>query len=126
MALGALPHSSARQVSVAGKTFLVEIADTPALRESGLSLRDSLAPGSGMLFVFDAPGKWGFWMKDTRIPLDMLWARGDGTIVTIARNVAPSTYPEIFYPASDDALYVLEVNAGESAGIAEGDKLIVE
>lgn len=126
MALGFTPHSSAHQVTVAGKVFQVEVADTPQSRELGLGNRASLKEGTGMLFIFDSPGKWGFWMKDTLIPLDMLWARADGTISTIARNVEPSTYPEVFYPATDDAVYVLEVSAGESMGIAEGDIMTIE
>lgn len=120
------PQSLARTVTVAGTEFQVDVADTEASRELGLGNRDSLAVGRGMLFVFEVPGRWGFWMKDTRIPLDMVWATEDGTVITVARDVQPETYPEIFYPKTSNALYVLEVNAGEAKGIAEGDKLVVQ
>jgi uncharacterized protein len=116
-------------VTVGTTTFSVELAETPEQQALGLGQRDSLPEGHGMLFVFPQAANWGFWMKDTRFPLDMLWARSDGTIISIARNVATSTYaqqpPEIFYPASPDALYVLEVNAGAAAGIEPGQKMTI-
>jgi uncharacterized membrane protein (UPF0127 family) len=115
-----------KTISAGAHTFEVEVADTESSRELGLGQRASLPQGRGMLFVFGSPGNWGFWMKDTEFPLDMLWARQDGTITTIARNVATSTYPQIFYPATPDALYVLEVNAGAAAGISLGDKIVVQ
>ncbi len=121
-----MPHSS---VTVGGTTYIVEIADTPAKQELGLGQRDSLAQGRGMLFVFERPGNWGFWMKDTRFPLDMIWARADGTVINVARNVATSTYaqnpPEVLYPTEPDALYVLEVNAGAAAQVMPGQKMTI-
>lgn len=120
------PSSKLATVTIGPHTFSVEVADTEAARELGLGNRTSLAEGHGMLFVFDAPGNWGFWMKDTLIPLDLLWIRADGTISTIARNVATSTYPEIFYPTTPDAKWVLEVNAGAADDIAEGAQVVVQ
>jgi uncharacterized membrane protein (UPF0127 family) len=113
-------------VSVGTTTFSVEVADTEATREKGLGGRDTLAQGAGMLFVFERAGNWGFWMKDTRVPLDIVWARADGTIVSVARGVATSTYPRVFYPATPDAMYVLEVNAGAAAGAQPGQKMTIE
>lgn len=112
--------SAGPTVTIGTTTFAVEVADTEAARELGLGGRDSLAAGHGMLFVFDQPGNWGFWMKDTRFALDMVWARQDGTVISVARDVEPSTYLEIFYPATPDAAYVLEVNAGAAAAVAPG------
>lgn len=120
------PAGGLRTITAGETSFAVETVDTPAAREKGLSGRSALAEGHGLLFVFDEPGSWGIWMKDMNFPIDIVWARQDGTIITIARNVSPDTYPQAFYPATPDALYVLEVNAGAAAGVAEGHKLVVE
>lgn len=123
---GATPGPS---VTIGGATFTVELARTPAEQGLGLGERDSLAAGRGMLFIFPQAGNWGFWMKDTRFPLDIMWARADGTIITVARDVATSTYaevpPEVFYPTTPDALYVLEVNAGAAAAVQPGEKMTI-
>jgi uncharacterized membrane protein (UPF0127 family) len=120
-------HTTPMQtVTIGNATFKVEVVDTESLRELGLGNRTSLPAGQGMLFVFQQAGNWGFWMKDTEFPLDILWARADGTITTIVRNIATSTYPQVFYPKTPDALYVLEVNAGAAAAIAEGQKIVVQ
>jgi len=120
-------HTTLMQTVTVGTTvFKVEVVSTEAARELGLGNRASLPQGRGMLFVFQTAGSWGFWMKDTEFPLDILWARQDGIITTVARDVATSTYPQVFYPKTPDAVYVLEVNAGAAAGIAEGDKMMVE
>jgi uncharacterized membrane protein (UPF0127 family) len=113
-------------VSIGTTTISVEIADTQAKRTQGLSGRAGLAEGSGMLFVFDWDATWGFWMKEMRFPLDIIWAQSDGTIVTIAHQVAPETYPEIFKPAKP-ARYVLEVPSGfaDLHHIVEGMKLVL-
>ncbi|HEX2792373.1 MAG TPA: DUF192 domain-containing protein [Candidatus Paceibacterota bacterium] len=92
----------------------IEVADTEALREQGLSARDSLGDDSGMLFVFPASGLHGFWMKDMRFSIDMLWLDDAGAIVHVVSNAAPETYPEIFTPPAP-ARYVLEVPAGYTA-----------
>lgn len=91
----------------------VEVADTDAARTQGLSDRTSLTDGSGMLFVFTPPQEPGFWMKDMNFALDMIWIGTDNTIVKIDKDVAPSTYPSIFYPPST-VNYVIELPAGFS------------
>ncbi len=91
----------------------VEVADTDAERQKGLMFRRSLPSNSGMLFVFPQEGIWGFWMKNTRIPLDIIWMDSSGRVVGIARNVAPSDLqqPPVF-KNDRAAKYVLEANAG--------------
>ena len=64
-----------------------------------------------MLFVFPKDDRYGFWMKDMLIPLDMFWLNAQGHVVYIAENVATSTYPNVFYP-TEPARYVLETVAG--------------
>ncbi len=116
-----------REVQIGNTTIEVEIADSEEERQRGLSNRNSLGEMNGMLFLFGQDGKWSFWMKDTRIPLDIIWANSDGTIVHIEKNVEPDSYPAAF--TSDElARMVLEVNAGfvDAHGIAEGHKLVVQ
>jgi uncharacterized protein len=112
-------------IIIGSTTILAEVAHTNEERSRGLSGRTSLPDGQGMWFVFDTDGLWGFWMKDTLIPLDMLWVAEDGTIVTIAHNVAPGSFPRAYKPTRP-ARYVLELPGGYAAkqGIAEGDKVI--
>jgi uncharacterized membrane protein (UPF0127 family) len=116
---GALGH-----VVLNGNTIHAEIADTEALRDRGLGGRDSLAPNTGMLFVFAQDGQYAFWMKDMKFAIDMIWIAADGRIVYIAPNISPDTYPKNFAPTSP-ARYVLEVAAGYSAGhdVKVGDQL---
>lgn len=108
-------------------TIVAEIADTPTLRERGLGGRTRLGEGQGMWFVFDTDGLWQFWMKDTLIPLDMVWVDASSTIVTIAHDVRPDSYPKAFGPVSP-ARYVLELPGGYAGrmGIVEGMRVSQE
>ncbi len=87
------------------------IARTDTQKSLGLGGRDSLPADEGMLFIFDSPGIYAFWMKDTRFPLDIIWLDQNFSITYIARDISTSTYPEAFSP-SVPSLYVLETNAG--------------
>ena len=103
------------------KCFDVEIADSPEEREQGLMLREAkdFGENQGMLFIFKNIGVYPFWMKNTLIPLDIIWISKDKEIlkvVSIANNVKPCkdnilTSCEVYTP-DEKALYVLEVNAG--------------
>ena len=99
----------------------VEVAQTPQARASGLMFRRALAPDSGMLFLFLPPQIAAFWMKDTLIPLDMLFIRVDGTIAMIAPQVQPNTLETV--SAGTPVVAVLELKGGRAAelGIKEGD-----
>ena len=114
------------QIQVGDTPLAVEVADTESLREQGLSGRDSLPEGQGMLFVFEQDGLWGIWMKDMRFPIDIVWADASGTVITIAPGIAPDTYPNSFYPTAP-ARYVLELPAGFAAAhdIAIGSKIVI-
>lgn len=96
----------------------VEIADTPSARMQGLSGRTGLDEGEGMLFVFDQPGRYGFWMKDMTFPIDIVWISQDGYVVHMEKNVSPDTYfkqdPPQTFVNTPNALYVLELGAGEA------------
>jgi len=90
-----------------------ELVDTPQQRSRGLMFRERLAPDAGMLFVFEEAGEWSFWMKNTKVALDILWIGPDRKIVHIEENVPPCRQdpcPE--YKPGKDALYTLELPAG--------------
>ena len=98
-------------VQVKDALVSVEIVDTSAERERGLSGREGLAPDSGMLFIFEEDGYPAFWMKDMRFAIDILWVASDGAIVHIEESVAPETYPTAFAPRRK-ARYVVELPDG--------------
>lgn len=104
----------------------IEVADNNQRRARGLMYRKSLPADAGMLFVFDEEEIQGFWMKNTYIPLDMLFVNAGNEIITIHVNTAP--LKEWNYASSQPALYVVEVNAGYCAQkqITEGDKIVFE
>jgi uncharacterized membrane protein (UPF0127 family) len=113
------------QTLVAGDVDIpVAIANTDATRQQGLSDTASLPADSGMLFEFDTPGNYGFWMKDMDYPLDFVWLDSGMKIIGITPNVAVATYPQIFYPPSP-AQYELEVNANFSTthGLKVGQQM---
>jgi uncharacterized membrane protein (UPF0127 family) len=106
------------------RVFEVEVMRTEAERERGLMFRPYLPAGRGMLFEFEAPRTVLMWMKDTLIPLDMLFIRSDGTVARIAENAEPESTRTI---ASGEAVAgVLEINAGLASklGIKPNDRVI--
>lgn len=98
-----------------GAKLFTELADTPEKRARGLMYRDRLPPNYGMLFTFPEPQQWSFWMKNTNIPLDIIWMDQNKTIVHVEHEV-PGCHrqdggcPQ--YRPNKKALYVLEVAAG--------------
>ena len=94
-------------------TIVAEVADTQESQERGLSGRNSIEEGRGMLFVFPYPGHYGFWMKDMNFPIDMIWINASGTVVYMVENARPESYPAQ-YINKPDASYVLEIGAEES------------
>ncbi len=106
----------------------LEVAQTAAQRERGLMNRTSLARHTGMIFVFGGDAPVDFWMKDTLVPLDMVFIAGDGTVRRVFANVrvVPASLADESIPReSASAKYVIELPAGEAArdGIAAGVKL---
>ncbi len=91
-----------------------DIVRTIADQERGLSGRPTIPDNYGMLFVFTKADRYGFWMKDMLTSIDIVWLADDGTIVKIDSSVAPSTYPNAFYPPVP-VHYVLETRAGYAA-----------
>jgi uncharacterized membrane protein (UPF0127 family) len=103
--------------------FEVEIVTTPETRAQGLMFREKLAANAGMLFIYPGEQPVSFWMKNTLIPLDMLFLKANGSIAHIAHNAIPHDETPIDSGAAVQA--VLEVNGGtaEALGIKEGDKV---
>jgi len=93
----------------------VEVADTPFKRQLGLMHRESLPPDHGMLFVFGEEGLRPFWMKNTLIPLDIIWMDSDLEVVHIEHATPCRGDPCTTYAPQAHARYVLEVNAGYAA-----------
>jgi len=104
----------------------LEIADTPPARNRGLMYRDTLPDGRGMLFVFENEDEHDFWMKNTLIPLDMIFISGDHRIVGVHANATPLSTASIGVGAP--SRYVIEVPGGWAArhGITRGDRVLLE
>ena len=103
--------------------FSVEVADSPNERSEGLQGRRELGLMQGMLFVFESPGRVSFWMKNTPIALDMLFASSDGVVTKIHREAIPFDTSTI--DGGDDTFAVLEINGGLSDrfGITAGSQM---
>ena len=107
-----------------GFRVAAEVAATGAARARGLMFRDSLDERAGMVFPFDVPGHYPFWMKNVRIPLDILWLDAGGRVVWIVERAEPCTSePCPMYVPGAEASYVVEVIGGFAAkhGVAVGD-----
>lgn len=110
-------------------TLDVEIADDADERATGLMGRERLEPLDGMAFIWDEPVRSSFWMKDTLIPLDILFFDKDRKLVSMQLNVPPcKADPCPSYPSNAPALYVLELPAGTAVkiGAGEGDRMTIE
>ncbi len=105
------------------RPFKMEIAADDASRSRGLMHRAHLAPNAGMLFDFKRPLMVAFWMKDTPLPLDMLFVRADGTISTVAANAVPNSTVEI--SSAEPVQVVIEIGGGQARalGIVPGDRV---
>lgn len=104
----------------------VEIADDDYQRETGLMYRTDLKENHGMLFIFEQEQPRGFYMKNTNIPLDLIFLNADNKIVSIKKNARPQSMETI--ESESPAQYVLEINAGlsEEWNLQPGDSLILE
>ena len=105
-------ESKTRFVKIGDTSIEVEIVDTPRARTKGLSGRKTLPDGTGMLFVFDQGGEYGFWMKEMNFAIDIVWIDGGFEVVGVTEMVTPETYPKIFYPP-EPVKYVLELPGGK-------------
>lgn len=116
-------------VVVNGLQVVVEIADTDVERRRGLSGRDGLEPGFGMLFIFPSEGVYSFWMYRMKFPIDMIWMDSGGRVVYIVEDAQPCGDSLVcpVYTPDKPAKYVLEVNAGfvKMADLKLGDVVTI-
>ncbi len=116
-------------ITIGSTAIKVEVADTQAVRAKGLGERDTLAADSGMLFIFEKPGRYPFWMKGLKFPLDFIYIK-DSKVVDMIKNV-PSPLPGekdqdlLIYMPNQEVDMVLEVNAGfiDAHGVKTGDQV---
>jgi uncharacterized membrane protein (UPF0127 family) len=111
------------ETSTGSHTFQIEVADNDATREHGLMDRRYMAPDHGMLFEFEVNAPVAFWMKNTYIPLDMVFISPKGVVTHIATNAEPLS--ERVIPSGGPSIGVLELNGGMAAsiGLKVGDKV---
>ena len=127
--VASVQNEGPRVVFPDGFVVQVELAADDENRAQGLMYRDHLRPGAGMLFLFPEEGEYPFWMKNTRIPLDMIWIDSNRRIAHIAHDVPPCQVEDCpSYPPHAQARYVLEVSAGvaKAHGLGDGDLLRFE
>lgn len=129
-ALPFLPQkTTVSKLQINGIELKVEIADTRAKRNKGLGGRQALATDEGMLFVFDEPDKYPFWMKGLNFPLDFVWIRGD-QVTDVLPNIQPPVSGKDeslpIYQPKEDVDKVLEVPAGtiQRLNIKAGDTVL--
>ena len=109
-------EDGARQVCFDDRCIGVEVAQTQEAHERGLQFRESLERDKGMLFIFSQSRPHSFWMKNTLIPLDIIWLDSKKHVVFIAPNIPPCKTKQCpVYAPGQNASYVLEVNAGVAA-----------
>lgn len=111
------------QTAKGTRRFTVEVAATPAQQATGMMFRREMAADRGMLFPFPAPRIASFWMKDTYLPLDLIFIRADGTIESIGNGVPLDETP---VGSGEEVRSVLELNGGtaDRLGIAAGDRVV--
>lgn len=118
------------KVTVGNTTFKIELAKTPEERELGLGHRESLPLDHGMLFLFDSPGQYGFWMRGMKFPLDIIFI-SNNKIAGIFENLPPAPDSEIYPPTYGGNLIsnrVLEINAGlaKKYNFKTGDRVQIQ
>ncbi|GAB3341838.1 DUF192 domain-containing protein [Marilutibacter aestuarii] len=115
-------------VEIAGTRYVVEVADDDAERSRGLMFRDEMPADHGMLFIHESEAMQAYWMKNTRIALDILYFDDERRLVSQQRDVPPCSLGNGCppYPSSAPARYVLELNAGQAArlGLQDGMEMI--
>ena len=116
-------------VVLGGKRFTVEIADTQEKHALGLMFRDSMPADAGMLFIFPNEAPRSFWMRNTRIPLDIIYFNKNLELVSVSADTPPCKVRQCpGYPSAGPAMYVLELNAGMVAdlGVGPGARLTLD
>jgi uncharacterized membrane protein (UPF0127 family) len=117
-----------QEVELNGQRYTVELAQSREETSRGLMFVESMPENHGMLFIFDQEIQRSFWMKNTRIPLDIMYFDAELALVSVARNARPCVVQRCpGYPSEGPAKYVLELNAGQADRLeaAKGDVLVL-
>jgi uncharacterized membrane protein (UPF0127 family) len=122
-AAGRAPDDLSIETASGSHHFVVDVMRTPDELRRGLMFRRDLAADHGMLFDFGTPQPVSMWMKNTYLPLDMVFVAADGRVVSVKRDAEPMS--QAIIPSGGDVLAVLEVNAGTAAriGLKPGDRV---
>jgi uncharacterized membrane protein (UPF0127 family) len=114
------------EVRLGSGVFNVQLATTDAARIQGLSGVDNLGANGGLLMIFQSDDKWGIWMKDMKIPLDIIWMNNEKKVIYIVTDASPNLGTSKIFTPVDPARYVLEVSAGtvKNAGIKIGNSAV--
>jgi uncharacterized membrane protein (UPF0127 family) len=119
-------ESQSQSAYLVGDTYCLQldVARSPEKKRRGLSDRRTLAANEGMLFLYEKPGRYGFWMKDMDFPIDIIWLDKDNRVVGLKREARPESFPETFRP-DKSAKKVIEVVSGftKTENINLGDRL---
>ncbi|MEK9174698.1 MAG: DUF192 domain-containing protein [Patescibacteria group bacterium] len=117
-------HSDLKIVRLENTELKVELAESQGARGQGLGGRKNLPSDQGMLFIFEKPDKYSFWMRDMEFPLDIIWLDENKTVVDMVKDAKPESYPSTYFTPNKTALYVLEVNTGwaEKNNVKTGSK----
>ena len=115
-------------VRLKGETFTIEVADSPGKQELGLMFRDSMPKDHGMLFIFPGESMRSFWMKNTRIPLDIIYFDAEFRLVSVSSAKPCRTTRCPGYPSDGPAKYVLELNQGlaDELQLEVGDRIEIK
>lgn len=126
--LTACSTNTTPQVCIKNNCFNVEVVNTPETRQQGLMFREQLDKNAGMLFVFNKTNQHKFWMKNTLIPLDMIWINSEKEITYIQNNAVPCKENPctVYGPETNNNLYVLEINSGLSKQFQFKEGQIIE
>lgn len=124
--LAARPPPGFVLVTIRESSVVATVADTPTERSRGLAGRRALSPDEGMIFVFETPGEYGFWMKDVDFGIDVIWVSAERRVVGTLEGLDPTTYPTVYRPPAP-IRYALEVPAGWVAGhrVVSGDGVAI-
>ena len=128
LALSGCAAAGQSWVELGGKRYNVEIANTEEARERGLMFRDSMAVDHGMIFIHDVQAPQSYWMKNTKIALDILYFDDNHKLVSQQRDVPPCSLGDGCppYPSNAPARYVLELNAGQAAKLKLQDGAVLK
>lgn len=124
------PVAKKKSLAIKNQTFEVEVADTALSQSRGLSGKEGLGDSQGMLFIFDRPSNYGFWMKDMKFPIDIIWINRS-RIAGFSENLQPEPKKSVFslpiYYPPESIDKVLEVNAGavKRYNFSEGDEISI-